>query len=173
MKPLILVAGIGNIFKGDDGFGVEVANRLAMKSGNEAVQIVDFGIRGLDLAYALMDGDYRLVILVDAVQRGGPPGTVYLITPELTDNGWEMGVGTQTHGMDPARVLAWVRAMGEKLTEIRIVGCEPAELGDDEELKLGLSTVVAEAVEPAVLTIERLIEETAASQRFAGKETLC
>ncbi|MGH7848434.1 MAG: hydrogenase maturation protease, partial [Candidatus Binatia bacterium] len=72
----ILVAGIGNIFLGDDGFGVEVARELAKRKLPESVRVVDFGIRGFDLAYALLDG-YDLTILVDAAPRGGLPGTLY------------------------------------------------------------------------------------------------
>src|SRR5437868_14687112 len=87
----ILIACIGNIFLGDDGFGVEVAQRLSSREYPEGVQVVDFGIRGMELAYTLLD-DYDTLILVDAVPRGSPAGTLYLIEPDLTGIGPEQGV---------------------------------------------------------------------------------
>src|SRR3954462_334859 len=81
-RPRLLIAGVGNIFLGDDAFGVEVVQRLARRPLPEGIRVVDFGIRGLDLAYALLDG-YEATILVDALPRGGPPGTLYVLEPEL------------------------------------------------------------------------------------------
>ena len=93
----VLVAGIGNIFLGDDGFGIEVVKRLAGREPPGDVEVRDFGIRGMDLAYALQD-DYEVVVFVDATPRGEKPGTVYLIEPEIEEDG---GVVLDTHGMDP------------------------------------------------------------------------
>lgn len=106
-QPRILVAGIGNIFFGDDAFGVEVARRLLERPWPEKVRVVDFGIRGFDLAYAFLDG-YDKVILVDTIQRGGTPGTLYVIEPDLEEaasHPQEMAV--ETHGMPPRRCCAW------------------------------------------------------------------
>src|SRR5881227_271903 len=98
----VLVAGVGNIFLGDDAFGVEVAQRLLRRGLPDAVRVVDFGIRGLDLTYALLDG-YEAVILVDAAPRGGPPGTLYVLEPER--GGAPDVAAIETHGMDPVKVL--------------------------------------------------------------------
>jgi hydrogenase maturation protease len=109
MRPeRVLVAGIGNIFLGDDGFGVEVVRRLAERPLPEGVEVKDFGIRGMDLAYALQD-DYGLVVFVDATPRGGEPGTLYLIDPEIEDDG---EATLDTHGMDPVKVIKLSRALG-------------------------------------------------------------
>jgi hydrogenase maturation protease len=91
LKPRrILIACIGNIFLGDDGFGVEVARHLITRSYPEGVQVVDFGIRGMDLAYALLD-DYDELVLVDGIARGSSPGTLYLIEPDLSGLSPEKG----------------------------------------------------------------------------------
>jgi hydrogenase maturation protease len=144
--PRILVAGIGNIFLGDDGFGVEVAQRMLRRGVPESVRVVDFGIRGYDLAYALMD-DYDTAILVDATARGGQPGTLYTIEPEwpAADQPVEMN----GHDMDPVRVLQLVQSLGGQPRRVLVVGCEPASLGGDDG-EMGLSPAVQAAVEPAI-----------------------
>jgi len=152
--PRILIAGIGNIFFGDDGFGVEVARRLAGRDLPEGVRVVDFGIRSYDLAFALMDG-YDKVILVDALPRAGPPGSLYVLEPEQ-DTG---PVEVDTHGMHPAQVLRLVQAMGGSCPWMRVVGCEPATLGSEDELVMELSEPVRAAVEEAVRLIEAMVEE--------------
>ena len=119
----VLVAGIGNVFFGDDGFGVEVVRRLGARPQREGVQVTDFGIRGLDLAYALADG-YDAAILVDAVPRGGVPGTLYVLEPDVP--AFPMGALTDTHGLEPAKILGMVRTMGGRLPVLRLVGCEPS-----------------------------------------------
>jgi hydrogenase maturation protease len=160
MAPSILVAGIGNIFLGDDAFGVEVAQQLRARPLPDGVQVVDFGIRGLDLAYALCDAP-DVVILVDATQRGEAPGTLYLIEPELdcqpaTDPG-ELLV--DAHSLDPARVLRLAAALGGRAARVLVVGCEPLALeeADASELPDGLSAPVRAAVTEAVRMIESLI----------------
>src|SRR5215813_2211049 len=126
---MILIAGIGNIFHGDDAFGVEVANCLSKRSLPAEARVVDFGIRGFDLAYALLDG-YDAAILLDATRRGGLPGTIYTLEIDgSTDEANEPTAGVATHGMDPVRVLEMARAMGGCTGRILLVGCEPETLG--------------------------------------------
>jgi hydrogenase maturation protease len=159
MSKRILVAGIGNIFLGDDGFGLEVVRRLAGRELPEGVEVVDFGIRGLDLAYALQD-DYELVVFVDASPRGQEPGTVYLIEPEIEEDG---EVSLDTHGMDPVKVIKLSRALGARPTRTLVVGCEPqvVESGEDyDDMLMELSEPVRAAVGEAVRLVESLVEES-------------
>jgi hydrogenase maturation protease len=154
----ILVAGVGNVFLGDDGFGVEVVRRLAGRELSEGVEVVDFGIRGMDLAYALQD-DYELVVFVDATPRGEKPGTVYLIEAEIEEDG---EVALDTHGMDPVKVIKLSRALGAKPTRTLVVGCEPQVVlsGEDyDEMLMELSEPVQNAVEEAVKLVESLVKE--------------
>jgi len=154
----VLVAGVGNIFLGDDGFGVEVVKRLAGREVPEGVDVVDFGIRGMDLAYALQD-DYDLVIFVDATPRGEKPGTVYLIEPEIEEDG---GVALDTHGMDPVKVMKLSRVLGARPTRTLVVGCEPQVIlsGEDyDDMLMQLSEPVLAAVEEAAKLVESLVEE--------------
>jgi hydrogenase maturation protease len=158
MSRRILVAGVGNVFLGDDGFGVEVVRRLAGRGLPEGVEVVDFGIRGMDLAYALQD-DYDVVVFVDATPRGEEPGTVYLIEPEIGEDG---GVVLDTHGMDPVKVIKLARALGAKPTRTLVVGCEPQLVvsGEDyEDMLMELSEPVRAAVDEAVKLVESLVEE--------------
>lgn len=152
--PRILIAGIGNIFLGDDAFGSEVARRLMAMPIPDGVRVVDFGIRGLDLAYALLD-DREATILVDAVPRGGPPGTVYVIEPDQVEAGHPVIEG---HAMDPVRVLQMAAAMGARPQQVLVVGCEPATLGSDDDPAMGLSPPVEAAVDEAIRLIHSLVE---------------
>lgn len=151
----VLVAGLGNVFFGDDGFGVEVARRLSLRPQPAGVQVADFGIRGLDLAYALVDG-YDAAILVDAAPRGGPPGTLYVLEPEVPPSATP--ALADTHGLEPAKILGIVRTIGDHLPVLRLVGCEPAVAGA-EEMTMGLSAPVAAAVDDAVALVEALVRE--------------
>jgi hydrogenase maturation protease len=154
----ILVAGIGNIFLGDDGFGCEVVRRLAEHELSENVEVRDFGIRGMDLAYALMD-PYEVVVFVDAVPRGEEPGTVYLIEAEVPDEG---EVALDTHGMDPVSVIRLARVLGAELPRTLVVGCEPKLVftGDDyDDMLMELSEPVQRAVDEAVKLVESVVEE--------------
>jgi hydrogenase maturation protease len=159
-KPSILVAGIGNIFLGDDGFGVAVAQQLSGRNLPTAVRVVDFGIRGMDLAYAMQDG-YETIILIDAFPHGQRPGTVSVVEPDL--NGLAASVAQETflepHAMNPVNVLRMATAMHGKFNRILLVGCEPATLGGDEG-KMGLSASVEAAVREAVKVVEHLVEKT-------------
>jgi hydrogenase maturation protease len=153
--PRILVAGVGNIFLGDDAFGIEVLRHLSRRPPMPGVRLVDFGIRGLDLVYALLEG-YDLTILVDATMRGGSPGTLYVLEPELP---LEAPAELETHGMNPSKVLALATAMGAEPGKLLVVGCEPTpgHPVEDAFLPSGLSEPVARAIEPAAARIEDLV----------------
>jgi hydrogenase maturation protease len=150
----VLVAGVGNVFRGDDAFGSEVVRRLSRRALPAGVRAIDFGTRGHDLAYALLDG-YDAVVLVDATRRGGPPGALYTLEPTPADLAGPVG----THVVDLPGVFGLVRAMGGTLPRLRLVGCEPAELGLDDEGAWGLSEPVAAAVDRAVELVGAVIAE--------------
>jgi hydrogenase maturation protease len=152
----ILIACVGNIFLGDDGFGVEVARRLASKTLPHDVTVRDFGIRGFDLAYALMDSP-ELTILVDACSRGYDPGTVFLLEPDPVAE--DQTPAFEPHGMNPMNVLKMVKSLGGTSGRVLIVGCEPAELGSDNDGQLGLSEPVEAAIEEAIALIESLVSK--------------
>ncbi len=158
----ILVACVGNIFLGDDAFGVEVAKRLTQRQPIEGVRVVDFGIRSYDLAYALME-NWDLVILVDAVPRGGQPGSLYLIEPELPAH-QEQEVRLDAHTMNPLAVLRMVYRLGGAVNRMLVVGCEP--WGSDQDT-MELSAPVRAAVEQAVDMIEQLITRELSALRTA------
>ncbi|MDQ3785073.1 MAG: hydrogenase maturation protease [Actinomycetota bacterium] len=151
MTDPILVAGLGNIFLGDDGFGVEVARRLASENLPDHVKVEDIGIRGVHLAYEMLE-DYKMTILVDTVSRGDPPGTIYVIQHEPED---AHSAAVDAHSMSPDSVLALLDTLGGKATNVLIVGCEPADL----EEGIGLSDVVSAAVEEAVQVVCELVEQ--------------
>jgi len=169
MSRRVIVAGIGNIFLGDDGFGVEVIGRLSGRRLPEGVEVVDFGIRGMDLAYAMQD-DYELVVLVDATPRGGEPGTVYLIEPEIEEDGT---VSLDTHGMDPVKFIRLSRVLGTHPPRTLVVGCEPQVVPGRrggscpyDDILMELSAPVSAAVEEAANLVESLVTEV------GGKEEL-
>ncbi len=153
----VLVAGIGNIFFGDDAFGCEVVSQLARRPLPEGVRVTDFGIRSYDLAYAIMDG-YEATILVDATPHGAEPGTLYLIEPDLKKLDELPEESVNAHSMNPVRVLQLVRSLGGAPGWLRVVGCEPAVL-EVESGAMGLSEKVKAAVVPAIEMIEGLICE--------------
>ncbi|MBV9816951.1 MAG: hydrogenase maturation protease [Solirubrobacterales bacterium] len=158
--PRILVAGIGNVFLGDDGFGVALVDRLARRDLPAGVQAVDYGIRGMDLAFAMQEG-YAAVVLLDATPRGQPPGTLYVI--EVTDDDDEADVAIDAHGMDPVKVLGLVRSLGGRPPRTFVVGCEPqtAPGPADEDVVATLSEPVLAALEPAVGLVESLLADIA------------
>ena len=154
----VLIACIGNIFQGDDAFGVEVARALASRQLPENVRVVDFGIRGFDLAYALMDG-YDVTIFVDAARRGSAAaGTLYVIEPDARDFETEDAAMIDAHTMNPLNVLRVAKSMGAEFKKLLLVGCEPQELGGEEGL-MGLSAPVERAVAEAVPLIELLLAD--------------
>ncbi len=161
----ILVAGIGNIFLGDDAFGCEVIRELSRRPLPEAVCVMDFGIRSYDLACALSAG-YDAVVLVDAAPRGEPPGTLYLIEPDLEQLG-QLEAAVDPHSLDPVRVLQMAAAMGGRPGRLYLLGCEPADLGG-EEGRLGLSEPVQAAVPKAVELLESLAATLLETQTNAG-----
>jgi hydrogenase maturation protease len=157
----VLVAGIGNIFLGDDAFGVEVTRRLLGRPQQPGVRVEDFGIRGFDLAHALLD-DYAACVFIDAVPRGGAPGTLYVIEPELTQLDHPAEAATiETHGMDPVRVLSLALAMGARPKRVLVVGCEPTPLdpADLESGYMGLSEPVVQCIDAAVELVESVVAD--------------
>jgi hydrogenase maturation protease len=150
MNPTILVAGVGNIFLGDDAFGVEVALSLTRRRLPDSVSVRDFGIRGFDLAYALLD-PWEAVIIIDALPRGEAPGTLYTVKPNLAGIGSPASpdMAMNFHGMDPVRVLHLAASMGTISAQVLIVGCEPQDFGDELEGRMGLSSPVQAAIEEA------------------------
>ena len=169
-KPGILVAGIGNIFLGDDGFGVEAVRRLAARALPETVRVVDFGIRGFDLVYALQDG-YETTILVDAYPHGQKPGTVSVIEPDLDELDRATADFVQPHAMNPMNVLRMAKAMNGSTMRILLVGCEPENLGG-EEGHMGLSEACEAALDEAVSKIEFVVNQILEKhgQQSAGEE---
>jgi hydrogenase maturation protease len=155
--PRLLIAGIGNIFLGDDAFGCEVVARLLRMTWPNEVRIVDFGIRGLDLAYAMLR-ENQTVILVDATPQGGSPGTIYTMELSLDDVGLPNAI-LDTHSMHPLNVLRLVQTLGGTPGRILLVGCEPADFGHETDGRMGLSENVQSAVEHAIPVIESLVTE--------------
>jgi hydrogenase maturation protease len=158
MTKTVLIAGIGNIFLGDDAFGVEVARSLTHRTFPDEVQVKDFGIRGFDLAYTLLD-PWHTVILVDALPRGEAPGTLFVLEPDLTEIGDPAAVGMDLnpHAMDPMRVLNLAASLGPIATRILVVGCEPKDFGHELEGRMGLSPQVQAVVGEASSMIEELV----------------
>jgi hydrogenase maturation protease len=153
----ILVAGIGNIFQGDDAFGVEVVQRLLRDPLPPDVKVVDFGIRGVDLTYALMDG-HDTVVLVDAAARGEAPGTVSLVECDRPATAPLDAPIISAHDLDPGKVMQLVQALGGNCRRVLLVACEPADCGGDEG-RMGLTPPVAAAIEPAIEMIHNLLAE--------------
>jgi len=167
MESKVLVACVGNIFLGDDAFGVEVAGRLVQELLPEGVKVVDFGIRSYDLAYALME-PWDEVILVDALPRGGVAGTIYVLAPELpSDLPNRQCPAIDAHSMNPVAVLQMVHALGGKISRMLVVGCEPSSVEADGTGNFELSPPVQAAVGEAVETIKKLIER-ARSRKVAA-----
>jgi hydrogenase maturation protease len=151
VSPRVLVAGVGNLFLGDDGFGPEAARRLAAAPLPDGVEVVDYGIRGMHLAYDLLTG-YDTLVIVDAVPRGGTPGDVVVLEVGAAD----LGEGDfDAHGMEPTAMLASLGSLGGRLPRTYVVGCEPL----DTDEGIGLSAPVSAAVDRAVELVERLLEK--------------
>lgn len=155
--PQILVAGIGNAFLGDDGFGGQVAKKLAERDLPEGVSVFDFGTGGLDLAYEVMRG-YHGLILIDVSRQGEAPGTLYVMEPDPESVGGpiEDGETIDPHGMDPQTVLRFVKAIGGWPGKVVVIACEPAAV---EEMGWGLSDEVAAVVDDAVELVLKTVEE--------------
>ena len=153
----VLVAGIGNAWLRDDGFGGEVAKRLEARELPAGVSVFDFGSGGLDLAYEVMRG-YDALVLVDVSRQGGAPGTLYVMEPDQEDisAGFADGEMIDPHGMDPQTVLRFVNAVGGWPGKVVVVACEPLSV---EEMGLGLSAEVEGAVDRAVDVVLQTVEE--------------
>ncbi len=171
MPRRILVAGIGNIFLGDDAFGVEVVRRLARRPLPEGVRAEDFGIRGIDLAYAL--SECETAILVDAAPRGGEPGTLYVIEPQApADGGGSAADLPDAHGLTPEAVLRLVTVLGGATPRVLLVGCEPRPLDAEEDACMDLSPPVRAAVEEAVPLVESLVGRVLAESAQSTERSL-
>jgi hydrogenase maturation protease len=161
MPARTLIACLGNIFLGDDGFGVEVARRLAAEDLPDGTRLTDYGIRGMHLAYDLAEG-WDTTILVDAASRGGTPGTVYVIEPEPQQQPAEGGLAGSmlfdAHGMQPDVLLGMAGMLGAEAGRVLVVGCEPASVAEG----IGLSTPVAAAVDEAARVVMDLVGATGA-----------
>ncbi len=167
MTSTVLVAGVGNIFLGDDAFGVEVALSLGRRLLPETVTVKDFGIRGFDLAYTLLD-PWEAVIIVDALSRGEAPGTLFVLEPDLAGLGHSASADTaiNPHGMDPVRVLHLAASMGPISAQMVILGCEPNDFGDELDGRMGLSPQVQSSVEEASNMVEELIGRMLATKKL-------
>jgi len=164
-----LVACLGNIFLSDDGFGVEVARRLAREDLPDGTRVTDYGIRGMHLAYDLAEG-WDATILVDAAQRGGEPGTVYVIEPErrpATDAGGSLTESMifDPHGMQPDAMLGMTGMLGAEAGRVLVVGCEPASVAEG----IGLSEPVAAAVDEAARVVMDLVRDDSGAVPPGGK----
>ena len=158
MSPRVLVAGVGNIFRGDDGFGPAVVRQLEQTPLPEDVTLRDFGIRGIHLAYELVDG-YDLLVLVDAVDRQAAPGSLFVIEPDLSDAGEAAGEAAgsmlDAHDLAPQAVLSLVPVLGGRLGRVLVVGCQPESVADG----MGLSAPVAAGLDEAAALVRRLVGE--------------
>jgi hydrogenase maturation protease len=163
MTAQILVAGIGNIFLGDDGFGPEVLKHVMARLSGSGARCVDYGIRGMHLAYDLLD-DWDALVLVDAVPNRGSPGTLHVF--EADHEMTSVTAGLDAHSMDPAAVFASLRALGGGLPRTVVIGCEV----DDVEDGIGLSDPVRDAVPEAVRTVESVVQMLSAESNTRVRE---
>lgn len=166
----LIVAGVGNILRSDDGFGVEVANRLMQRSHPPGVTIVETGIAGIQLVQDLMDG-YDAAIVIDTVDRGCPPGTVMVIEPDvidvqLLDHNERYDLLADMHMATPERSLMLARALKVLPDKVLMVGCQPVDV---ESPAIGLSPTVEAAIDPAIVEVERCIRELLA-MKIPSKE---
>jgi hydrogenase maturation protease len=169
MSGRVLVAGIGNIFLGDDGFGVEVAQRMRQQPPRDHVRIEDFGIRGLHLAYELLDG-YQCLVLVDAMPMGERAGSVALVEVDPVEPTTADDAGVlESHSLDPVVVLDLVAHLGGAVERVVVVGCEPESLDDG----IGLSPSVASAVDCAIDAIDHLLDELCAPRTGMDAKEIC
>jgi hydrogenase maturation protease len=157
----IFVVGVGNIFLGDDAFGVEVATRMRQRPVPEGVRVDEYGIRGVHLAYELLEGSYDLVILVDALDPGEEPGTITVFEPELGDAD---EVAPDAHDLDPASVMGLLAGLGGSVGRMLVVGCQPSAM--DEHM--GLSAPVEDAVEEAIRVVDELVQEQLSTTHAGG-----
>jgi hydrogenase maturation protease len=160
----LLVAGIGNVFLGDDGFGVEVVRRMDATQIPEGVDVVDYGIRGVHLAYDLLDGHVDTLVLVDAFAMGEPPGTLAVLEADVDAHAGDAPVQVEAHSMSPDVVIAALRGLGGAVPRVLVVGCEPAVI----DAHMGLSAPVDRAVDEAVRMVTDLVEAELAAAEHVG-----
>ncbi len=151
MTARVLVAGIGNMFLQDDGFGPETARRLAARALPDGVKAIDYGIRGMHLAYDLLDG-YDELVIIDATPRQGAPGDIVVLEVGPDDIG---SAELDAHGMAPVAVLGSLGALGGELPRTFVVGCEPGDVSEG----MGLTPPVEAAVDRAVDVVLDLLED--------------
>jgi hydrogenase maturation protease len=166
-SPRILIAGIGNIFFGDDAFGCEVARRLGQQQWPAGVHVADFGIRGIDLAYALTDG-CEFAILIDAMPRGGNPGDLYVVEPEPGNSNSDVDAATplwDAHTMNPEKVLQLAESFGGQIAKLAVIGCEPVLFDENADIQAGLSPHVLAAVDSAINLVDSLLTEHLAKRK--------
>jgi hydrogenase maturation protease len=163
--PRVLIAGIGNIFFGDDAFGVEVVRRLQQQRLPQGVAAIDFGIRGFDLAYAI-SGNYDAVILIDVISTGRPAGTLVVLEPEVEAlEECDPEPSLEAHSLDPMRVLQYVVALGGPMPKLRLIGCQPASFGSAEQPQMSLSPAVSKAVDEAAALVYSVLGDMLAELR--------
>jgi hydrogenase maturation protease len=162
----ILIAGIGNTWQRDDGFGSEVARRLEGRELPDGVAVIDFGTGGLDLAYQVMYG-YDALVMIDISRQGGSPGTLYVmeVDEDEVTSGIEDGDALNPHGMDPETVLRFIKLTGGWPGKVVIIACEPLTI---EEMGVGLSPVVEEAVDRAVDLVLDQAKELLTDEAYAS-----
>ena len=166
----VLIAGIGNSWQRDDGFGSEVARRIEARELPEGVAVIDFGTGGLDLAYQVMYG-YDGLLMIDVSRQGGSPGTLYVMEvdeDEVAGGAVEDGDVLNPHGMDPETVLRFIKLTGGWPGKVVIVACEPQTV---EEMGMGLSPVVEEAVDRAVDLVIETAKELLTDEAYAVDES--
>lgn len=170
----VLIAGVGNIFFADDAFGVETVRRLTEKQLPQNVDVMDFGIRGYDLAYAIMH-DYDAVILIDAIQRGKRPGTISVLdlngdieTFSRKSSHLETEI-VNAHGLDPYQVVQMAKRFGGQMPRVFLVGCEPQTLESDDVF--GLSSIVLASIPRAIVAIESLLSHLLTTVNGQSRET--
>ena len=162
----ILIAGIGNVFLGDDGFGPEVLRHVSQRvAGSDGLHATDYGFGGMLLAYDLLE-DWTALVLVDAVPNRGSPGTVHVF--EADHGSPDSPVGLDAHGMDPATVFASLRALGGIPPRTIVVGCEVADVGDG----IGLSDAVQAAIPEAVSAVESAVAMLRGSSQLGAEDSL-
>jgi hydrogenase maturation protease len=169
MKAAALVAGIGNIFLGDDAFGSVVARRMIGRAYPPAVRVIDFGIRGFDLAFALME-NYQIAILIDAFPHAAPPGSLRVLELQINPEERRANAFPETHGIAPTRALQLAQQFGIRAQKVYLVGCEPETLEPNENGDFTLSPTVARSVEPAIELVEEMLAPMVPAISTAGQQ---
>lgn len=158
MKESVLIAGVGNIFLGDDAFGSVAARRMLRRRQRPGVKIIDLGIRGFDLAFALLE-NYDLVVLIDILPHSAKPGSLRVLEIEFPPQPNACEHASQTHGMTPVRALEFASHFGVNAKQLYVVGCEPESLLPNGSGEFSLTPAVEAAIEPALKLVGELVGE--------------